>query len=140
MSLARWLGAASALIGAGFLFVIIPWQTERAALLTALNPKDYPTAAAILMIATGLVQFVVPTGSAVLDWGRMSRAVTIVAICLVGTLLLDLAGYLIAGPLVVGAVMLLTGERRWLWLGVGFLVMPAAIWAVFELLLRRPLP
>ena len=64
MSLARWLGAASALIGAGLFFVIIPWQTDPTALLTALDPKDYPSAAAILMIATGLVQFAVPTGSA----------------------------------------------------------------------------
>jgi putative tricarboxylic transport membrane protein len=140
MSLARWLGAASALIGAGLLFVIIPWQTERAALLTALDPKAYPSAAAILIIVTGLVQLVWPTGSALLDWRRMGRAVAIVAICVAGVLLLEFAGYLIAGPVVVAAVMLMAGERRWLWLAVGILAMPAAIWAVFELLLRRPLP
>lgn len=140
MSLARWLGAASALFGAGLLFVVIPWQTEPAVLLTALDPKAYPSAAAILIIVTGLVQLAWPTGSAVLDWRRMGRAVLVVAICFAGTLLLDVAGYLITGPIVVAAVMLMTGERRWLWLVVGILVMPAAIWAVFELLLRRPLP
>ena len=49
-------------------------------------------------------------------------------------------GFKLAAPFLGLSVMMLAGERRWLWLSVGSLGMPLAIWLLFEVLLGRPLP
>ncbi len=139
MSLGRALGAVSAVIGAGFLFGIVPWQTE-AVDSAALRPGTMPSAAAVLVIVSGIVQWAKPTGTAIFEPDRVLRAVFVITFCLAGTLALELAGYLFAAPMLVGALMLLSGERRWLWFGVGLAVLPTLIWFVFEMVLRRPLP
>jgi hypothetical protein len=128
-------------IGAGFLFVYIPLQTETVtATNTALPPAVFPSVASLLIIVTGIVQWAKPTGTAIFERDRVLKAVYVVAICLAGTLALELVGYLFAAPLLVGAVMLLSGERRWFWYAVGLVVLPTLIWFVFEIALRRPLP
>ncbi|MAF49357.1 MAG: tripartite tricarboxylate transporter TctB family protein [Rhodospirillales bacterium] len=139
MSLARVLGAASAVIGAGFLLLLIPWQTETVR-SAALFPGTFPTVAAVLIIVSGIVQWAKPTGTAIFEPDKMLKAVYVVAFCLAGTLALELVGYLFAAPLLVGAVMLLSGERRWFWFAVGLIVLPTFIWFIFEIILRRPLP
>ncbi len=139
MSLARVLGAASAVIGAGFLLLLIPWQTETVR-SAALFPGTFPTVAAVLIIVSGIVQWAKPTGTAIFEPDKMLKAVYVVAFCLAGTLALELVGYLFAAPLLVGAVMLLSGERRWFWFVIGLIVLPTFIWFMFEIVLRRPLP
>ncbi len=139
MSLARLLGSASALIGAGFLFLLIPAQTETVS-RGALSPGAFPSVAAALILLCGIVQWVRPAGSAIFEPEKMVKAVAVVAACLAATFALDYLGYLFAAPLLVGTVMLLAGERRWFWLGIGVFVFPALIWFIFEILLRRPLP
>ncbi len=141
MTLSRILGAASAVIGAGCLFVYIPLQTETVtATNMALPPAAFPTAASILIIVTGIVQWVKPTGTAIFELDKVLKAAYVIAFCLAGTLALELVGYLFAAPLLVGAVMLLSGERRWFWFVIGLIVLPTFIWFMFEIVLRRPLP
>ena len=111
MSLGRVLGAASAVIGAGFLFFLIPWPIDVVPAV-GLVPRAFPTIAAVFVVAA----------------------------CLVATFALEVVGYLYTAPVLVGAIMLLSGERRWLWYIVGLVVMPTFIWLVFEIVLRRPLP
>ena len=139
MSLGRVLGAASAVIGAGFLFFLIPWQTDVVPAV-GLVPRAFPTIAAVLIIVTGLAQWIKPTGNAIFEGDKVLKAVFVVAACLVATFALEVVGYLYTAPVLVGAIMLLSGERRWLWYIVGLVVMPTFIWLVFEIVLRRPLP
>jgi len=139
MSLGRILGAASAVIGAGFLFLLIPWQTDVVPAV-GLVPRAFPTIAAVLIIVTGLAQLVKPTGTAIFEGDKILKAAYVVTACLTATFALEFVGYLYTGPVLVGAIMLLSGERRWLWYIVGLVVLPALIWFVFEIVLRRPLP
>lgn len=139
MSLGRILGAASAVIGAGFLFGLVPWQTEVVPAV-GLVPRSFPSFAAVLVIVTGLAQWAKPTGSAIFEGDRILKAVYVVAACLFATMVLDVIGYLFTAPILVGAIMLLSGERRWFWYIIGLAVMPAFIWFIFEIVLRRPLP
>ncbi|NQV55324.1 MAG: tripartite tricarboxylate transporter TctB family protein [Rhodospirillales bacterium] len=139
MSLSRILGLASALIGAGFLFLLIPAQTETIS-RGALSPGTFPSVAASLIIVAGLVQWLRPTGTAIFEGERMLRAVAVIAACLAATFAFEFFGYMVIAPVLVVVLMFLTGERRWFWIGIGFAVFPALIWAIFEIVLRRPLP
>jgi hypothetical protein len=139
MSLGRILGAASAVIGAGFLFLLITWQTDVVPAV-GLVPRAFPTIAAVLIIVTGLAQLVKPTGTAIFEGDKILKAVYVVTACLTATFALEFVGYMYTAPVLVGAIMLLSGERRWLWYIVGLVVLPALIWFVFEIVLRRPLP
>lgn len=139
MSLGRVLGAASAVIGAGFLFVLIPWQTEVVPAV-GLVPRAFPAFAAVLVIVSGVVQLAKPTGTALFEGDKVLKAVYVVTTCLAATFALDLFGYLLAAPLLVCVIMLLSGERRWFWYIIGLAVMPTLIWFIFEIILRRPLP
>ncbi|MCC2096902.1 MAG: tripartite tricarboxylate transporter TctB family protein [Hyphomicrobiales bacterium] len=139
MTLNRWLGAAGVLAGTVFLLAIIPAQTEKVS-YGALQPRTFPIVAAVLMMVFGLAQMIRPTGATTFEPAKAARAALIVAISIAAVPVMEYAGYMIAGPILVGVLMLFAGERRWPWIAAGVLIFPALIWVLFEIVLRRPLP
>lgn len=56
------------------------------------------------------------------------------------TLLMEFAGFLAAGPLLVGGFMLMMGERRLIPVAIAAIGAPVAVWLFFSELLGFPLP
>ncbi|MGE3644630.1 MAG: tripartite tricarboxylate transporter TctB family protein [Beijerinckiaceae bacterium] len=139
MSLNRWLGAASSLAGLAFLFIVIPMQSETVG-YGALQPRTFPSIGAALMILFGIAQTLRPTGETEFDSPRAIRAAATIAVSVAALIAMEFAGYLVAAPLLVGALMMYVGERRPGWLAAGIVLCPALLWVMFEILLRRPLP
>lgn len=121
------------------LFWIIPQHTETAD-YGWLRPATLPNITAVIVIIASLIQFAFPSGKAEFDVPLALRAGLFFLIALLGLFLMYLTGFLIAVPLLVMFTMLLTGERRLLWLTMGIVLIPLAIWSSVELLLNRPLP
>ena len=49
-------------------------------------------------------------------------------------------GFIYVAPVLALVLMLMIGERRWYWLGLGCLGMPAVIWLLVVQILDRSLP
>ena len=128
-----------AVAGVILLFWIIPQHTETVD-YGWLHPATLPNITAVIIIIASLIQFAFPSGRATFDVSLAIRAGVFFVISLLGLSLMHLAGFLIAVPVLVMFVMLLTGERRLLWLTMGIVFIPLAIWSSVELLLNRPLP
>jgi len=139
MSLNRISGLVVALIGAILLFRIIPHHTETVD-FGWLRPATLPTITAIIVFASGIVHFVYPSGKVEFHAPLALRAGLFFVISLAGLFLMHVVGFLVSAPLLVMTAMLLVGERRWLWLISGIVVIPLAMWGSIELLLNRPLP
>ena len=139
MTLNRLSGLVVAGAGAVLLFWIIPIQTETVD-SGWLRPATLPNITSIVIIITGLIHFIFPTGKEEFDWGLFLRVCMFFVISLLALYLMKLLGFLVGAPALVLAVMLLIGERRWLWLISGVVLIPAVIWVAVALLLDRPLP
>lgn len=135
----RISGLVVAVAGVILLFWIIPQHTETAD-YGWLRPATLPNITAVIVIIASLIQFAFPSGKAEFDVPLALRAGLFFLIALLGLFLMYLTGFLIAVPLLVMFTMLLTGERRLLWLTMGIVLIPLAIWSSVELLLNRPLP
>ena len=139
MTLNRLSGLVVAGAGAVLLFWITPTQTE---LVDSgwLRPATLPNITSIAIIITGLIHFIFPSGKEEFDWRLFLRVGMFFVICLLALYLMKLLGFLAGAPALVLAVMLLIGERRWLWLISGVVLIPAVIWVAVAQLLDRPLP
>lgn len=138
MLLNRTLGAGAVLIGAFLVLYFIPAQTDNVD-YGALSPRDFPYFASLVVIVFGLVQILHPTGSNKYEITEMVRAGMIIDMALLTLVVMTYAGFLIAAPLLMLVTMLFAGERRVLWLGVGAILLPAMIWALFVMVLGQPL-
>jgi putative tricarboxylic transport membrane protein len=139
MTLNRISGFIVAVAGAILFFWIIPNQTE---IVDSgwLRPATLPKITSIVVILTGLVQFVFPTGKEEFDLALTLRVILFFVLSLIALYLMNLLGFLIAAPAFVLIVMILIGERRLLWLVSGICLIPVAIWVAVDILLNRPLP
>ena len=139
MTLNRISGLVVAVFGAILLFWIIPHHTETVD-FGWLRPATLPIITAVIIILSSIVHFIFPAGKAEFDVSLALRAGLCFVISLIALSLMHLAGFLIAAPLLVMVLMLLIGERRPLWLILGIVVIPLAMWSSIVLLLDRPLP
>jgi putative tricarboxylic transport membrane protein len=135
----RLSGLFFTLTGILLLIWFIPHHTETAD-FGWLKPATLPKILATLMVLTGLLQTVYPTGKTELNGPLILRFTLIFALCLSALLLMKYIGFIFVAPILACVVMFLIGERRPLWLFIGILLSPVSLWAVVTLLLERPLP
>jgi putative tricarboxylic transport membrane protein len=139
MTLNRLSGLVVVLAGAVLLLWIIPSHTETVD-SGWLRPATLPNITSIVLIITGLLHLIFPTGQESFELVHTLRILLIFVISLIALYLMKLLGFLIAAPLFVLVLMILVGERRLLWLASGIVLIPVAIWIAVDIVLNRPLP
>lgn len=135
----RLSGLVVFLFGLLTFFVLIPMQTE-AVDYGWLRPATLPSIAAVIIGLSGLVQCVFPTGAADFNLVDGLRVLLYLCIGIAGLWGMHAFGFVVTAPLLMLCTMLIIGERRWLWLCIGCVLLPAFIWFCIEFLLQRPLP
>ena len=127
------------LFGLLLFFVVIPQQTETVG-YGWLRPATLPSIAAVVIAIAGVAQLFRPKGDIELDKGNALRSLFFLCLSVAGLWAMDSFGFVLAGPAMMLVIMLSIGERRWLWLMVGVIFLPAFIWFCLDFLLKRPLP
>ncbi len=139
MSLNRLSGIIAAVFGIILLVWIIPRHTE-AVDYGWLRPATLPRVTAVIIIISGIIHLLFPSGTAQFDARPALRAGLFFGISLAGLFVMHHLGFLITAPLLAMTLMLMVGERRPLWLFAGAAMVPLGIWTAIDLLLKRPLP
>jgi len=135
----RLCGLFFVLFGLMLFFYLIPTQIETVD-YGAIRPKTMPQILAVIIGVFGFILMVKPADGSNLQpmpWGRSSL---IVAVLSGGLWLISLFGFIFMAPFLALVLMVIMGERRPLWLGLGVVGMPALIWFAVTILLERPLP
>ena len=127
---------AATLCGLGLLaiFWIIPSQTSGNAL--GLDPAFMPTVYAatfvVLVLANGALYLSGRITDPPLTKGAIGPVIVIMAICCAGVLTFEFVGAVACGLLVVPAIMIVLGERRWVLIAATTLVTAAGLALVFR--------
>jgi putative tricarboxylic transport membrane protein len=135
----RFTGAFFAALGLFLFFYFIPSNVETIN-ATWMKPESFPNVLALLLSFFGAVLIVLPSEQRMPDAIEVAKAGMYVATLIVGYYALTRFGFIIVAPFIALVIMLILGERRIFWLGIGTLLMPATIWFVIEFLLNRNLP
>ncbi|MEY8841838.1 tripartite tricarboxylate transporter TctB family protein [Cribrihabitans sp. XS_ASV171] len=135
----RWSGLVCLLFGVALYAAIIPWQVETVG-YGWLRPRTLPRVLAVVIALCGLWLMVAPSGDARPGEVPWLRAGLFAGLLIAGLWLIARFGFLWVAPLLALAIMVLSGERRPLWLILGAAGLPLAIWAVVVVLLERTLP
>lgn len=135
----RMSGIFISLFGIVLLFFIIPNQTE-AVDYGWLRPATLPSIAAVVITLAGTLHAIIPKGGIELELTSALRALLILFIGILGLWLMKYVNYIAAAPLLMLVLMWMIGERRWKWLLVGVVLLPAFVWFCIDYLLNRPLP
>jgi hypothetical protein len=141
-------GVALSLLGLLMIFVIIPWGTEQGSYV-GLSPTFFPTVLTALATACAVgltVQALVrirrqapPRPVPISGWNLLMFLLATGTV-LGGIVLIDQAGFLIGGPVLIAAMMLLLGERSPLHIVVTATVPVGLVYALAIYVLRTPLP
>lgn len=137
----RIIGAGAVGFGALLLLVIIPAQVTSLPGIPT-DPGFFPKLAAWLFIVLGLAQlaFARPTLDAGIGLVELGRLVLVTALLVATAWAMERFGHWPAMTALMVACVLLVYERRWYWIAPTVLVLPAGCWALFEIVLERPLP
>lgn len=135
----RLTGAFFALLGVILYLWIIPWQVETAE-YGWLKPRTLPFLLALVLGLCGIALMFNPVGDAQPSTFNWLRAALFAGVLALALWLLSVLGFVYTAPPLAFVLMWLAYERRWSWLLLGSLVMPAVIWFVITVLLERPLP
>jgi len=120
-------------------FYLIPTQVETVE-YGAIRPKTMPQILAVIIGIFGAMLMIKPADGSDLQKMPWIKSTLIVGILAAGLWLISHFGFeIIVAPLAL-ILMLVMGERRPLWIGIGVIGMPALIWFAVTLLLQRPLP
>lgn len=139
MHLNRISGLGAVFLGVLLMAWIIPGHTE-AVEYGWLGPATLPDIAAAIIILAGGIHFIFPRGKAKLEFTSAWRAGLFLGLGIFSIWLMDKIGFLATAPFFMLVLMLAVGERRWKWLIIGSLGLPAVIWFCVDFLLKRPLP
>lgn len=141
MTQERLIGGGVVLFGALLLLIIIPAQ------VTSMpgDPSDpalFPKLAAWIFIALGVAQIAfaretMDAGIGLVEFGRLALIMTILTAT---GYAMERYGHIPAMTGLMIASVLLMFETRWYWIATTVLVLPVGCWALFEILLERPLP
>ena len=139
----RWLDRAAGLVVAGFgvllLLAVVPGQVE-AVDYGWVRPETLPNALAMALIVLGVLQVVLAGGGASVDLAAAGRAGFYLGFATLFVWAMSRLGFVWVAPPAMLVLMLLIGERRPLWLGLGALALPAVVWWGVVVLLGRTLP
>jgi putative tricarboxylic transport membrane protein len=139
MTLNRMSGFAVFIVGIVIYFWIIPYQTETMD-SGWLKPTTLPRITAVIMIISGVIHFISPTGKADFDVRFSLRVGLFFVTSAIGLYLMGKFGFEFIAPTLILVIMILIGERRPVWLISGIVLLPLAIWCCVHLLLNKPLP
>ena len=137
MSLNWMSGVLVAAFGLILIGYIIPTQVE-AVDYGWVRPETLPNAMAVALVVLGLLHAF--TGADPIDLRGAPRAFLYLGFTAAAVWAMGRIGFVAVAPVAMLALMLLIGERRPLWLGIGAIAFPAAIWLVVVPLLGRTLP
>lgn len=135
----RLSGLLVSLFAVGILFVLIPTQTETVD-YGWLRPATLPSIATVIIFIAGAIHLFFPRGKAELNVSAACRALLFLFIGITGLWAMQVIGFVAAAPFMMLAFMIGIGERRWPWLLIGVVLLPAFIWFCIDYLLKRPLP
>ncbi len=141
MSQERIIGGCVVVFGALLLLFIIPTQ------VTSLpgdptDPALFPKATAWVLVTLGLAQlgFARETADAGIGLAELGRLMLVMAILVLTGMAMTRFGHIPAMTGLMIASVLMVFERRWYWIAVTVLLLPVGCWALFEIILERPLP
>lgn len=135
----RFCGLFFLLFGLVLFFYLIPTQVETVD-YGAIRPKTMPQILTVIIGFFGIVLMVKPSDGTDLQPMPWIKVGTIIAILATGLWLVAQFGFAFVAPPLAFVLMLVTGERRPLWLGLGAAGIPALIWFAVTILLERSLP
>lgn len=135
----RISGAFFLIFGLVLVFIVVPNYVEDAQ-GGNLSPKTMPTIIAWVLAVCGGILLIKPTNHQAPDGRFFLRAGAYVAVLGMAIYAMSLVGFLYVAPVLALVIMVMIGERRPLWLGIGVVLMPAAIWFLVTQLLERGLP
>lgn len=135
----RLSGLFFVLFGLMLFFYLIPTQIETVD-YGAIRPKTMPQILAVILGLAGAILMVKPADGTDLQQIPWGKSLLIISVLVLGLWLIGQFGFVyLASPLAL-TLMLIMGERRPIWIGIGALGMPALIWFAVTILLERPLP
>ncbi|WP_161633005.1 tripartite tricarboxylate transporter TctB family protein [Martelella sp. AD-3] len=134
----RLIGGASIVFGGFLLFFLIPLQVTSQP--GPIDPSLFPKIAAWLFILLGLVQLFARAQPVNFGWYEFARLAALAALVLAAAFVMPLAGFLPSAIALMAAVCAFMFERRYAWLAVTIVLVPAATWFVFVIVMGRPLP
>lgn len=135
----RFTGAFFLLFGLAMVFLIIPNYVEDAQ-GGNLSPKTMPNVVAWTIAVCGGLLVIRPTTHTAPNRRFFPRATAYVAVLGAAIYAMSLFGFVYVAPVLAMVIMLMIGERRPVWLGIGVVLMPALIWFLVTQLLERGLP
>ena len=141
MGLHRISTLAVLLFGLVLYFFIIPTQVEQIN-YGWVKPSTVPNALAIMICAVAIIQLF--TAAEIIDETPTLQQLIYAFLFFAGvgvcTYLMPIVGFLPMAVIMAVALMFAVGERRWLWIAIGGVLLPSFIWYATEMLLGRPLP
>ncbi len=141
MTQERIIGGCVVAFGALLLVFIIPAQVTSLPGIPT-DPGLFPKATAWILVALGLVQlaFARETDDAGIGLVELGRLGLVMGTLVLTGLAMTRFGHIPAMTGLMIASVLMVFERRWYWIAVTILLLPVSCWALFEIVLERPLP
>lgn len=135
----RLSGVFFLIFGLAMYFAVIPVHVEQ---IDGRNlaPDTMPNAVAIVIAICGGLLALKPTKHRAPDLRYFLITTTYVVLLAGGIYAMSWFGFEFVAPPLALLIMLMIGERSPLWLSMGTIVMPAAIWFFVTQVLERALP
>lgn len=135
----RLTGGFFLLFGLALVFIVIPQYVEDVD-HGNLSPKTMPIVVAWIIAVFGGLLMIKPTSHRAPELRFFGKAAAYVAVLGGAIYAMSVVGFLYVAPPLALVIMLMIGERRPFWIGLGVVVMPALIWFLVTQLLERGLP
>lgn len=135
----RLSGAFFLLFGLAMYFLVIPVYVENVD-GGSLSPKTMPAIISIIIAVCGGLLVLKPTRHQIPDARFFGLAGAYAILLAVGIYAMSWFGFEYIAPILALAIMVMIGERRPVWLLLGAVGMPVAIWFLVTQLLERALP
>lgn len=140
MNLDRILGGIAVLFG-GFLYLYAIPANVRMVEGAMPYPAMFPQIAAWMFIGLGAVQMVIGKAKFTFPSAKQFLAfLGIIFLTLLVILFMEQFGYLVVMIPLMIALVILTNERRPMWMAVMVIGTPITVWLLFEYVLQRHLP
>lgn len=103
-------------------------------------PATMPNIVSIVIAVCGGLLIIKPTTQQMRNPALVAKTGLYVVVLIAGLFAMSWFGFEYVAPVLALTVMVLMGERRPLWLGLGVVVMPLTIWFLVTQVLERALP
>lgn len=105
-----------------------------------MRPQTLPLICGVVLVLLGALNALLPVELARVSTREAARAVAFAILTAAALIVMARLGYLAGAAALALVVMLAVGERRPVWLALGTVGAPAAIWTIAVPLLDRTLP